>query len=119
MPGINDHLDQVKHNQRSLRLLRWLSSFFADWLVTVQFYTALHLVDAYLATKNIHPTYHRLRGQYLFDDRQLQMVYREYQDLENLSRTARYDVHPPTRQNLKDCASSLAVIQHHLRQLLP
>lgn len=118
MPGINDHLDQVAHNQNFLRLLRWFSRFFQDWLVTAEFYTALHVVDAYLANNDIHPDAHYLRGQYIFTDLALQPIYYAYQDLENLSRNARYDVYTPTQQDLKDCASSLAVIQSHLHQLL-
>jgi hypothetical protein len=118
MPGINDHLDQVAHNQNFLRLLRWFSRFFPDWLVTAEFYTALHVVDAYLATNNIHPTTHTLRGQCIFTDLALRPIYREYQDLENLSRDVRYEVYTLTQQDLKDCASSLSVIQYHLHQLL-
>ena len=118
MPGINEHLKQVEHNQKFFHVLQLLSRFFPDWLVTSQFYIAVHLVDAYLATKGVHPTQHRLRGQHLSEDKKLLPIYSEYQDLENLSRDARYAVRYPNRQDLQDCAYSLTTIRSHIRRLL-
>lgn len=58
------------------------------------FYSALHYVDAYLATQGIHPPTHAVRLGYLETDLKLNPIRRDYRDLLNESRTARYE--PPT-----------------------
>ena len=118
MPSINEHLEQVSHNLRFVRLLRLASRCFPDWLITGQFYTAVHVVDAYLATKGIHPPAHRLRGQYIYEDTKLRPIYSDYQDLSNLSRDARYSVRLPSKQDLRDCSQSLSTVQLHVNKLL-
>ncbi len=118
MSGINDHLFKVRHN---LRFLNWLTltwGRFPDWRISAQFYTALHLVDAYLATRDEHPPSHHLRGDYIGRNLELKPIYFDYQDLSNLSRDARYTNQPISRDNLRDCFVALAAIRQHIERLI-
>ncbi len=63
-----------------------------DWAVSGLFYSALHYVEAYLATKNVHSGSHPVRDSHIQKDTVLKTVYKSYRELKDESRTARYDV---------------------------
>ena len=65
MPNEVIHRLQAEQNERLARGLILLSPQLMDWGVTACFYTALHLVDAYLARGNIHPRNHAEREDWI------------------------------------------------------
>jgi len=65
MPNEITHRRQAEQNERLARGLILLSPQLMDWGVTACFYTALHLVDAYLARGNIHPRNHAEREDWI------------------------------------------------------
>ncbi len=122
MPSLSDHLTKVTHNSRFVAFLSILGRCFPDWIITAQFYAALHLIDSYLATSGrvgVHPGTHHSRGRYIRSDTRLRAVYPDYRDLEELSRFARYENRLMSRQDLKDSSVSLVSIRNHVKSLLP
>lgn len=98
MPALRDHQDQAGHN------LKFFSSIdlnqYPDWGATVLFYAALHHIDAFLASKNIHPGIHDIRDKYVQQVSELKAIYNNYCFLKSHSRTARYT--PPVEFTKKD-----------------
>ena len=126
MPTVDEHLAKVVHNssfldqlQGILDQLQGIMDRYADWIITVYFYIALHLIDAYLATNSIHPPTHHLRDSYIRRDPRLHVIYGDYRYLEDLSRDARYTVYAPNQHDIQDCKTSLVAIRNHLRSSFP
>ena len=88
MPDKADHRTRAEHNEF---FTKNIDNPFFDWQVTGTFYSALHYVDAYLATKNVHPPTHAVRLGMVRTDPTLNPVFRDYRELLNESRTARYE----------------------------
>ncbi len=53
MPRYEDHIKQVNSNLQFLQKINQNAPDHLDWQVTVCFYSALHLVNAHLATLNL------------------------------------------------------------------
>lgn len=110
MPAKDDHVDQAKHNFDFFQSLD--KETYSDWAVTVLFYTALHYIDAFLATQSIHPGSHDIRDKYVNRVSQLKPLYPSYSFLKNHSRNARYS--PPTSFTGSDVSQLESV---HLRTI--
>lgn len=106
MPGCEDHLEQAIHNQKlAEKLLRTLTSQkpktieYKDWAITIAFYSAVHLVEAYLdKTKGLHTdeeaskeemTAHSYRVHFVGKEFNKQ-IYTAFKTLFNYSLTMRY-----------------------------
>ena len=88
MPSKSEHRAKAEHNER---FVGTLAAPYFDWAVCGTFYTALHYVESYLATKNIHPQNHTVRLGIVQRDPKLKPVFRDYRELLNESRDARYE----------------------------
>jgi len=97
MPGQRAHLAQANRNLRILEQFNFTTCDYLDWLVVIAFYTALHWVDAFLATLGLHPDNHRARN---FEVRtHLPAIHAHYMRLYLVSRDARYGaIHYRRRQ---------------------
>lgn len=91
MPLRDDHLNQAQHNLEFSESLDPAS--YPDWLATGLFYTALHYIDAFLATKGYHPGKHDVRDGFVAKVQELRPLHDHYRALKDSSRTARY--YPP------------------------
>ena len=59
MPNVVQHLNQFKHNNKTLCLLCEVCNDKTwDWKVTICYYAALHLIHAHLAKHDSHPETH-------------------------------------------------------------
>lgn len=90
MPDKQRHLEQAQHNETAYHFLGSASPPFIDWQVTSLFYAALHYVDAYLATKGIHPHDHMERDGWIAKLTELKPIAAEYFELKDRSMDARY-----------------------------
>ncbi len=88
MPSRDDHLKQAQHNLEFSESLDPAS--YPDWLATGLFYTALHYIDAFLATKSVHPGIHDVRDGLVAKVQELRPLHNHYRALKDSSRTARY-----------------------------
>ena len=94
MPSKEDHLTKAEHNKGVMQYLLERKPGCPDWVVTVAFYCALHLVDALLAcdkdsTAQRHPHDHNSRERVLKQNR-YKAISKHYLPLKNASIIARY-----------------------------
>lgn len=110
MPAREAHLAQAHHNTHFYNSFD--TSSYRDWAATVLFYVGLHYIDAFLATKNIHPGSHDVRDRLVKQAEELRLIASGYFALKNSSRTARY--YPPTNFSLQHIQD---LEQVHLEQI--
>jgi len=90
MPSRPEHEARAEHNERLYAHLRVTApNAFLDWETTSLFYAAVHLVEALLATINLHPMGHQERLE--LASVHLKAGYHPYRQLEELSQRARYN----------------------------
>ncbi len=90
MPNKQSHVDQARINEKAYQYLGGAEPPFVDWQVTSLFYAALQYVDAYLATKGIHPHDHRERDGWIARLAGLKQISSAYFELKDRSMDARY-----------------------------
>jgi hypothetical protein len=91
MPKPDSHLRQAQHNRDLISALDPATTIFLDWIVTVAFYTALHRIEAWFASKGLHFESHTQRDDWLTKVKGLrQDIWPRYKELEFQSRQARY-----------------------------
>lgn len=92
MPSQNAHLDLARRNQELIDHLRPDLARFSDWVTTVAFYRALHLVEAvFAADPSIkHGGDHGQRLRLLKNTRRYEAIFKAYQPLWTASVIARY-----------------------------
>jgi hypothetical protein len=90
LPTSPQHRAKAENNEF---LTTQINNPFWDWGVTANFYSALHYVEAYFASKTpqLHPPTHTLRDNHIHADSKLSPIYIDYRQLEDESRDARYD----------------------------
>ncbi|MBC8228582.1 hypothetical protein H8E77_03420 [bacterium] len=89
MPSERIHRMQAEQNERLAKGLVLLSPQLMDWGITACFYTAIHLVDSYLARLGVHPDNHMEREEWIAY--RLRPIQSEYRILKRYSLRARYD----------------------------
>lgn len=120
MPDLATHRQQAAHNHQVSLYLQQVGDTYLDWVVTVMFYTALHLVDQVLAhNASIHPRNHRQRHSAMGQQPDLAPVYRDYRELEHQSRRSRYEGARFTAQEVQRLAIRLDRIERVVRQVVP
>ena len=62
-----------------------------DWSITFLFYSAVHLVGAYFASKGTHFHLHKHRDSAIGKESAIAAIYFDYRDLKNFSELARYE----------------------------
>lgn len=83
------HIQKAERNQRfvSESLMDFLGNY-PDWVSVVAFYSALHYVEAILATHNLHYKHHEDRNRQV--SLLLQEIENQYLNLYDLAKNARY-----------------------------
>ena len=86
------HLEQANHNHSLLADLLPKVHQFPDWIATVAFYKALHVVEAVFACENPsrHGTDHPDRDRCLKQTNRYSKIYQHYRPLTAASMVARY-----------------------------
>lgn len=97
MAEFHSHIEKAKSNLRILKEINAKVNNSLDWQITVCFYTALHVIDAYLANESdLHYNTHKEVDLAINPYNQLSTtkiefdIYKHYQKLFNLSRMSRY-----------------------------
>lgn len=119
MPDQQKHLAQARRNEDLYNHLAQVAPQFVDWQITALFYAALHYIDAYLAIKSVHPNNHEERNQYMGMVSHLKPIYVQYQDLQNRSRDARYELSAIRAGYQQDLYNQqFTKIRNHITQLI-
>lgn len=93
---------------------------FSDWALTAPFYSALHLIDAYVAgTLNQHPRNHTVRNHAVRSTAAPRAAYSHYRELQERSRDARYECITFRAQDVQLLRQSdFEPLRHRLHRLL-
>jgi hypothetical protein len=105
------HAAKARRNETFFRGFDLDTTPYLEWVVVAIFYTALHLVEAFAATRGEHPDSHGERERFLWASPELQPVIVHYFYLKDRSEDARYRI----RTFLPDEVKHL--ITHHFEPL--
>lgn len=112
MPTKAEHLKQAEKNEKLAEdLLK--DGVYSDWGITVLFYSALHYVEAALASLNIHSEDHGDRTVNIV--RYFRDINTEYGILCNLSLDVRYDPSPISTLDIAEARKNFDAVKKLLR----
>jgi hypothetical protein len=116
MSSSQEHTRQAQHNRNLIDRLDPATTPFLDWVVTITFYAALHLIEAWFAERGRHTRSHEQRDDWMSRAGGLRRdVYRLYKDLEYQSHRARYQCVNFERQFVQaEILPKLEALEHHL-----
>lgn len=117
MPTRQEHLAQAEHNEALSQRLE--ITRYTDWAVTALFYSALHLIDAYLLALGMDPKDHAERLRQVASAAALRPVWLRYRNLLDWSIDARYECLPFTTGQVQALRrNSFEPLERHLKTLL-
>jgi hypothetical protein len=87
-----EHVAKARENEAFARSLSPLTLCSLEWAVTVNFYAALHYVQAYFAAQHITLKLHINRATAIARDANLKTIYQDYREMQDSSEAARYEV---------------------------
>ena len=120
MPNKAAHLKKAKHNESFYLSFDLYKTSYRDWIVTGIFYSALHLIDAYLVIKGQHSFSHVTRDDWIKTRRELDMVFFDYRDLKEFRMKASYKCYEFSPDEIKkEVIPLLESIRKNLRLLDP
>ena len=121
MPNETTHLAIANHNQQLIELLLPHINDYADWITTVAFYKALHIVEAVLSNDNTirHGIDHQSRENILKRNSKYKHIYTYYRPLYAASLVARYlsDGYSSFSDYLSPTDVRAKVLGHYLHQI--
>jgi len=121
MPLQKDHIDKARHNEQFCSSFDLNTTPFLDWVVNGIFYSALHYVDSYFASKNLHPGNRYNRNTLIKDDPNIgKSVYYLYRSLQDDSEEGRYRMKVFSSDEIqRDIIPLLNDIKTHLKRHVP
>ena len=92
MPNEAAHITLARRNQKTIDHLLQNPSAFAEWITTVAFYKALHIVEAIFARDKdtVHGRDHGIRANFLKSNNRYRNIWKHYRPLWAASTVARY-----------------------------
>ncbi len=108
------HYDKYKNNKKLLKIDAFAldNSQYLDWVITIAFYGALHLVEKKLYEINSkHSRNHQDRNRNILSTKELQPVSSQYYALYMQSRRARYDCCAITKKDASKALKMLSDIE--------
>lgn len=99
MPTVKQHYNKSISNEKFFESVKY---DYPDWAITGIFYAAVHLMEAFLATKSIHVEDHKERAKHIGLIKELKPLFKCYRALYDYSVNARYKLHPFTTEAIND-----------------
>ena len=90
MPSKGEHQRKAEHDERFVSTFDLTTTPYLDWAITALFYSGLHYIEAYFATRGVHSADHRTRDSAVQRDVNIKQLYSDYSELKNFSINARY-----------------------------
>jgi len=121
MPSKKDHIEKARHNEDFYSSFDLDTTPFLDWVVNGIFYSALHYVDSYFASKGLHPARHGDRDNLIHAESDLgRPFYKLYRPLRDDSEGGRYNVHGSAPKEIRGfIIPKLNDIKAHLKKYVP
>ena len=118
MPLKREHLDKSEAAENLGLSLDQTAPGALDWAIVLLFYSALHQVEAYFATKGLHSKDHRRRDSSVANDPNTKTIYRAYGRMKIDSLNARYFAVSFSSQTVAKNKADLEAIKTHLARFL-
>jgi len=90
LPSADRHRAQARRNARASQDFQRLG--YHEWAVTALFSSAIHWIDAYLATLNVHSYGHAQQARYVEQMQPIKALLRHLSQLQRRSEDARYQL---------------------------
>jgi uncharacterized protein (UPF0332 family) len=121
MPRQEEHIEKARYNEQFFSSFNLDTTPFLDWVVNGIFYSALHYLDSYLASKGENPGEHRERIRLIQGDPKLgQLIFYHYMSLKDDSEGGRYNMKVFLPDEItNDILPSLNSIKTHLKKYIP
>lgn len=121
MPRQEEHIEKARYNEQFFSSFNLDTTPFLDWVVNGIFYSALHYLDSYLASKGENPDEHRERIRLIQGDPKLgQLIFYHYMSLKDDSEGGRYNMKVFLPDEItNDILPSLNSIKTHLKKYIP
>lgn len=119
MPTKNQHLEKSANNEALSGTLDPSQPAAIDWEITILFYVAVHYVEAYFSLSGKHHTGHKTRYSTIVRDQYISGISKDYEDMYNYSRDARYDSVAFTKADVQQIKPRLERIKKTIKPLLP
>jgi hypothetical protein len=113
MPSTEQHQNQYLSNKQVIGQLNDLDPLPYDWIITIHFYAALHLVEKKLAQHQKHNQNHKERNRTILSPL-FRAIAADYMALYNESQSARYNCSIMTEGKVKQAAGYLTNIERQL-----
>ena len=116
MPNSTDHLRYAEEHESFSNYLITQNKYLG-WAITGVFYAAIHYIEAFLATVNIHSSQHRTRDSIIAKNENLREVFQDFQELKNYSIQARYYGSQFTSEIVHERLENLKSLKNHILSL--
>ncbi|XZI01426.1 hypothetical protein ACSW9P_15535 [Clostridium perfringens] len=110
MPSKSNHVEQYKKNKELSNTELFNKPENRDWKITLLFYAGMHLVDSHYAVL-YHPKTHKKRKEILNTFSNYRDIIDDYENLEMLSRKARYDCEFIEEFEIEDAIENIRTIE--------
>ena len=115
MPSLENH--KIKYTQNKALLAKELNIETCqnyDWMITIMFYTALHLVEGELAKTSVHTKTHTDRHTMINRNTVFRNIKAKYKTLHDRSIAARYSGKVATKTKAEYCMQLLEDIEKEI-----
>lgn len=99
MPTIRQHYNKALYNEK---FFDYSKHDYPDWAITGIFYSAVHLIEAFLASKGIHVEDHKERARHIALLKELKPLFQYYRALYDYSVNARYKLYSFSVESISD-----------------
>ncbi len=124
MPTKNAHIILANRNQATIQHLLSDKDAHSEWITTIAFYKAVHMVEAVFATDRVHSHNHENRDHHLKTQPKYAKIYKYFRPLWAASMIARYLYDPETKTGYTTFSKYLTpdavvseMLRYNLRQL--
>jgi hypothetical protein len=114
-----EHVGKARENEAFARSLGTATLCSLEWAVTVNFYAALHYVQAYFAAQRITFKLHTNRATAIARDARLKAIYQDYREMQDSSEAARYEVNEIKSDDLAHAEACLARVKAAIQEADP
>jgi hypothetical protein len=118
LPDRHQHVNKARNDEIFAQKTDPKTSVDCEWAVTALFYAALHYVEAYFATKNMHYDRHGDRESALRRESAIKALWDDYRTLKRHSRKARYYPVTFTKSDIQNAIPPLEKIRTHISAFL-
>lgn len=117
MPTKEQHLKQYSKNKTLANSNPLTNDENNDWRITMIFYASMHLLESSYALKQVHTSTHEARKKFMSSNLEYNPILLDYDNLEMLSRKARYNCIKMKEKHVKDALRNMETIENFVKNI--